>query len=527
LTFINREKRFKAFCWLGSVLVLFFLFWLGSEPLQFFIKMLDNGMINTAGIAVGGDSSITAEFKQVLLKMGNVRALAIPFYFVLPVMALLFLIRNDSIFKTSIKILRTTLGIWILICVCSYMYYENKLYKEDQFHVVTGFLDTEQGFGKSNKFFNGMADYVIDNYAGEEVYNTYNMGGFLLWRWYGKRRVFIDGRSAVYDGDFYTDYIKNNAATYINKIPLTKGIMNLLVDRDRVLFFLKSGWYPVAFDACMVILHRPQKLDSSFGMIPKFFEGERPIYGDSRILGNSLEHLDRKALGVFLNQATYHMLLQGRIKDTRIFMDKIQKIHDAMPLAVQNVLNERKRFVGQLVGHFGEKNHLVLGMLCKKIFNKVKGIEYHKAMGEAFLALNIIDKAEVEFLQAHNYNKEDVQILAKLGDISYKLKKYKNSVFCYQQAIKLKPQEPSYYNNIALPMLRLGGLKEAISACNKAIELKPDYYHGYYNKGMIYVETKNFIEAKKSFNQVLKINPKFKPAADRLRELETVMKGKS
>jgi len=358
LTFINREKRIKAFCWLGGTVVLFCLCWLGSDALQFFIKMLDKGMINTAGIAVGGDSSITAAEKSFLLKMGNVRALAIPFYFVLPVMTILFLISNDRIYRSAIKVLRTTLGVWVLICVCSYMYYENKLYKEDQFHVVTGFLDTEQGFGKSNKFFNGMADYVIDNYAGEEVYNTYNMGGFLLWRWYGKRRVFIDGRSAVYDNKFYTDYIQNNAATYINKIPLTKGIMNLLVDRDRVLFFLKNGWYPVAFDACMVVLHRPTKLDSSFGVIPKFFEGERPIYGDSRILGNSLEHLDRKALGVFLNQATYHMLLSGRVKDTRIFLDNIQKINNQMPLAVQNVLNERKRFVGQLISHFGEKNHL-------------------------------------------------------------------------------------------------------------------------------------------------------------------------
>jgi len=148
-------------------------------------------------------------------------------------------------------------------------------------------------------------------------------------------------------------------------------------------------------------------------------------------------------------------------------------------------------------------------------------------MGESFLALNILEKAEHEYLEAHKYNKQDVQILSKLGDITYKLKKYKNSIYCYQQAIKLKPQEASYYNNIALPMLRLGGIKEAISACNKSIEIKPDYYHGFYNKGMIYVETKDFVQALQNFKQVLKINPQFKPAADRIRELETIMKEKS
>ena len=548
-TYLDQKRRRNASFILCGIVVFIFLVWFLVPSVDVFFQIWHKVMENTAGITMGPESPFMDNIstawgneglkiflnpvelinqKSVMLVLGSIQYLAWPFYFVLPIIAIIFLIKIDFYFKLFLKILRTILGIWILVCLFSYFIYENKLYRADQFHVVTGFLDTEQGFGKSNKFFKGMADYVIDNYPGEKIYNTYNMGGYLQWEWYGKKQVFIDGRSAVYDGAFYQDYIKNNAASYINKYPLKTAILNFLVDRDRVTYFLKSGWYPVAFDACMVVMERPTRHGSSFGVVPKFFKGERPIQGGVRLQGKSLEYLDRKAFGIFLSQATHHMLIEGRVKDLKDLLDYLddpeRNVIAQLPLAFKTLFSERKKFVGEIVKRFGPTNHPVLGALNKKIFDKVKGVEYHKAMAEAFHVLNKLPEAEMEYMTAYKMKKGDLQILTKLGDVSFKLKKYKNSVHLYHEAIKLNPQEPSYYNNISLPLLKLGKVQDALAMCNQSIALNPKYFHGYYNKGMIFIESRNLPEAKKQFTQLLKINPNFQPAKDRLKEIEAIIR---
>lgn len=534
--YLSKEKRMKAFYGLGGIVLLSSLVYIGSDFIQIVLKLFHDGMKN----------------KETL---GDISYLVSPFYFAIPAIAMTFLIKNDELYKLTNKVLRFGLSIWIIICLCCYAVFENKKYVGDSFHEVTGFLDTEQGFGKSNKFFYGMADYVVEKYPNEHIYNTYNMGGFLLWRWYGKRKVFIDGRSAVYDAEFYKDYTRNNAVNYINKYKLKVAIMNLLVDRDRVMFFLKSGWYPVAFDACMVVMHRPQNIQSSYNVIPKFFEGDRPIYGFeknfeinlkadpkpdgfypklisstvNRIFGNSLELLDRKAVGIFLNQATYHMLLAGRIKDTEAFMNQaeIKRLMNQMPHEIYKALEERNRFTQQLKQHFGAVNHPQIGHLCKQIFNKIQGHPYHIAMGDTYYALKNLPKAEAEFLQAYRIKKDDLATLNKLGDIFYRQNKHQQSIASYNEAIKLKPNDASYYNNISLPMLRMGAKEDALKFSNKSIQLNPKYFQAYYNRGMILLAMNKLKEAHDSFAHALKINPKFTAAKSKLDEVKKMLEKSS
>lgn len=62
-------------------------------------------------------------------------------------------------------------------------------------------LDIDQGVPR------GAADYIIDNRVPGPVWNWYELGGYLLWRFYPERRVFFDGRADVYSDGLFDSFI--------------------------------------------------------------------------------------------------------------------------------------------------------------------------------------------------------------------------------------------------------------------------------------------------------------------------------
>jgi hypothetical protein len=52
----------------------------------------------------------------------------------------------------------------------------------------------------------GAADYILANDVRGNLFNEYHWGGYLIYRLYPERRVFIDGRADVYGNDFVAQY---------------------------------------------------------------------------------------------------------------------------------------------------------------------------------------------------------------------------------------------------------------------------------------------------------------------------------
>lgn len=62
------------------------------------------------------------------------------------------------------------------------------------------------GSGPAPGFYpHGAADFVAGRSIGGEVLNDLTMGGYLAWRWYPRRRVFIDGRLEVHAPELFTE----------------------------------------------------------------------------------------------------------------------------------------------------------------------------------------------------------------------------------------------------------------------------------------------------------------------------------
>jgi hypothetical protein len=49
-------------------------------------------------------------------------------------------------------------------------------------------------------------NWIQENRPGGRIFNSYNWGGYLIWRLYPEYLVFIDGRADVYGSSFLSDY---------------------------------------------------------------------------------------------------------------------------------------------------------------------------------------------------------------------------------------------------------------------------------------------------------------------------------
>jgi len=80
------------------------------------------------------------------------------------------------------------------------------------------------------------AEYLHEQRPAGPMFNSYNWGGFLLWALYPDYRVFVDGRTDLYDDAFLRDYLKVVMARPGWEAVLERYEVNLIViERDSVL----------------------------------------------------------------------------------------------------------------------------------------------------------------------------------------------------------------------------------------------------------------------------------------------------
>lgn len=87
------------------------------------------------------------------------------------------------------------------------------------------------------------AEYLHDQRPAGPMFNSYNWGGFLIWALYPDYRVFVDGRTDLYDDAFLREYLKVVMARPGWEAVLERYGVNLIViERDSVLAtVLESG----------------------------------------------------------------------------------------------------------------------------------------------------------------------------------------------------------------------------------------------------------------------------------------------
>lgn len=119
------------------------------------------------------------------------------------------------------------------------------------------------------------ADFVEENHLGGPLFNLYNEGGYLIWRFWPKEKIFFDGRSEVYGREqvrelFYIvnawpvarplideKYKINYFFLAYNPTPLAKAVSPL------VSMLQKNGWPLIYWDDTTIIFVRDNKQNRS------------------------------------------------------------------------------------------------------------------------------------------------------------------------------------------------------------------------------------------------------------------------
>lgn len=113
------------------------------------------------------------------------------------------------------------------------------------------------------------------------------------------------------------------------------------------------------------------------------------------------------------------------------------------------------------------------------------------------------DRAEITYFRAISYNNSGLAFEAK-GDLD-------RALTDYNEAIRLDPQNASFYINRGNTYEARGDLDHAIADYDQAIRLRPKSATAYYNRANSYSTKGDFDRAITDYNQVIRIYPKHAP----------------
>lgn len=100
------------------------------------------------------------------------------------------------------------------------------------------------------------------------MFNEYEWGGYLIWRFFPKKKVFMDGRTVVYGEDIYKDWLKvsegrENWQEVLDRFRVNFLIINYHKDRPES-FWGEKHWVPIYWDDYALVAIRDVQENRSF-----------------------------------------------------------------------------------------------------------------------------------------------------------------------------------------------------------------------------------------------------------------------
>jgi protein O-mannosyl-transferase len=86
----------------------------------------------------------------------------------------------------------------------------------------------------------------------------------------------------------------------------------------------------------------------------------------------------------------------------------------------------------------------------------------------------------------------------------------------YQEAIRLKPDQPDFHANLGVAFARHGQLEEAVRQFQEAIRLKPDHSNAHYNLGTALDKQGQLDEAIRQYREAVRLKPDYADARNNL-----------
>lgn len=239
------------------------------------------------------------------------------------------------------------------------------------------------------RFPEGAVKFIKDNGIKGNFFNTYGIGGYLIWSFYPERRVFMDGRVLDNIGDYYKMVDSAEAWRELEK---TYGFDVVVLENDRKDFvghlYANPDWSLVYWDDRGLVFLKNIPEYSSLIEKEKY-SFVKPFFYDFAYLDHDLKSYDRKMLAV--RELQRNILSTTRNSEARLALAYIyvglgERYYDA-------ALEQVKKTV--LIAPRISMAHSALGWLYLQKGKKEEGIrEFDEA-----LRLDPFDPLAVEMME--------------------------------------------------------------------------------------------------------------------------------
>jgi len=151
--------------------------------------------------------------------------------------------------------------------------------------------------------------------------------------------------------------------------------------------------------------------------------------------------------------------------------------------------------------------------------NSKNPIRYEEAAA-VLTRCELYEEAESYLMRAINMKIVYPKLYAQVGRNFLAQKKKDKALDFLQRAVEQDPKNPSFLNSIGICYKEMGKYEDSISSYNLALKITPNDVKIMYNKVLCLVTMKDYDRAKKVCQQILKYDPKFERAQQKIIEID-------
>lgn len=372
-------------------------------------------------------------------------------------------------------------------------------------HLI-GYTNYTPGVGRSIYFSDRLAKWTLENTGGEKVFNSYNLGGFLMWEWYGSKKVLMDGRSILYTKQYMYDYHKDDGLYFVDREKIRYAAL-CFSEFQKIVKFIEKNWHPVCMDLYTVVLERGLPADPGRRSPTLCFDRKGLLSADPT---------SRKVLSFIMYKTLNQMMYEGRFLDTAEFR---KKNSEAMEVLAQSELTANGYSVIAGMLDLAKSRNIVKNDPMLPIYYIDYAASRDKAVRKRVndYALAKVSR-ELEAMQSDDEKKNlHFSFVANLAEWYFQNQKTDEALKCYLLLREIWPEKAEYDYKEALCHSKAKRYKEALECLDRCALKKQETVNSRYFRAYIYTIFDRYSEALPILKGVLEETPEH-PQANKLHE---------
>jgi tetratricopeptide (TPR) repeat protein len=226
----------------------------------------------------------------------------------------------------------------------------------------------------------------------------------------------------------------------------------------------------------------------------------------------------------------YEQLLQILPNSARVRVAMARCYHATKDFkAAEQRLNEAIALNGMYVHAHHELGllHLTLGNSASALecFDKAITLSPSNPLRYETIASILMSKGKFETAEDYLTRAVKLELVypilySQLGKALFSQKKLDKAVKFFEKALEKEPDNTSFLNSVGISLKELGRYEDAITHYNKALKHKPQDTKILFNKVLCLSHMAEYDRSKKILLQILKIDPNYEKAKQKMQEIE-------